>query len=382
MKVGRFQYLYILCFALLTSCIESYPPPIIDDDVSFLVIDGSVNSSDGSARVKLSRAVALSSTESIPPELNAIVSVEDTDGNVYPLSEVGDGLYEQSNLSIILSKKYRLNVRTSDNNDYQSDFTAIKPTPAIDSIHWAPSTTEAGINILVNTHDDTNNTRYYQWSFEETYEYESVYYAFLKYVDGEVVNIPLSEQTFRCWRTLPSTKILIGSSEKLNNDIIFNFPLNFIAKGSQKTIIKYSILVKQKALSREAYDYWLNLQKTTENLGSLFDPQPGKVTGNIHNITNPAEPALGYFDVGAAQEKRIFFKGIDLPEGLRSFKTIGSCYKDTVLVDALPQFSGTSGVLLDPITEGPVTLGYTYSSRSCSDCRVQGGTTTKPLFWQ
>src|SRR5436189_6381773 len=36
---------------------------------------------------------------------------------------------------------------------------------------------------------------------------------------------------------------------------------------SQKLVIKYSILAKQRAISRQAYDYWLNLQKTTESLG-------------------------------------------------------------------------------------------------------------------
>ncbi len=381
MKIGRFQYLYILlCFAFLTSCIESYPPPIIDDEVNFLVIDGSVNSTDGSAHVMLSRAVALSSTESSPPELNAQISVEDSEGNTYPLIEIGNGVYQQSNLTISLSKEYRLYVRTSDNSEYQSDFITIKQTPIIDSIHWEPSQTQVGIDILINTHDGSKKTRYYQWSFEETFEYEAVYYSYLKYENEEIVSIPLEEQTYRCWETLPSQKILIGSSDKLNEDIICNFPLTFIPKNSQKTIIKYSILVKQKALSREAYDYWLNLQKTTENLGSLFDPQPGQVTGNIHNINNPSDPVLGYFDVGSAQEKRIFIKGIDLPVELRSFKSQGNCVMDTVLIEDLPI---SAGALVHPIYGmGPSPIGYTYSSISCTDCRTQGGKTTKPTFWQ
>jgi hypothetical protein len=30
--------------------------------------------------------------------------------------------------------------------------------------------------------------------------------------------------------------------------------------------------VQQRALTKEAYDFWLQLKKTTESLGSLFDP--------------------------------------------------------------------------------------------------------------
>jgi hypothetical protein len=382
MKIIFFNRLSILfCFAFLIGCIESYPPPIIDDEVNFLVIDGFVNSKDGNARITLSRAVALSSTGSVPPELNAQVSIEDNDGNVYTLSETGDGVYQQSGLPILVSRQYKLHVKTADNHEYQSDFVTIKETPAIDSIHWKPSRTLPGIDILINTHDDSKNTRYYQWSFEETFEYEAPYNAYLKYENQEIVFIPQEEQTFRCWRVLPSQKILIGSSSQLNQDIIYNFPLSFIPKGSQKLTIKYSILVKQKALSREAYDYWLNLQKTTENLGSLFDPQPGRVRGNIRSVHHSNEPVLGYFDVASAQEKRFFLRASDLPDELRSFKSFGNCKIDTVLVEDLPNFD--SGALLNPVYQmGPQPIGYTYTFFSCADCQTQGGEITKPAYWQ
>ncbi len=382
MKVCRIYYLILLCAIVVTSCIESYPPPIINEEVNFLVIDGSVNTEDGSAQVKLSHAIPLSSNESFPPELNASVRLEDNDGNVYTLIETTAGNYAQSNLTLNPTKEYRLYVRTSNNTEYLSDFVTIKQTPPIDSINWAPSRTIEGIDILVNTHDDTKNTRYYQWTFEETFQYEAPYYTFLKYENGEVTSIPNEEQIFRCWRTLPSQKILIGSSEKLMQDIIYNFPITFIPKDSQKKIIKYSILVQQKALTREAYDYWLNLQKTTENLGGLFDPQPGRVTGNIHNISKPNAPVLGYFDVGAAQEKRFFLNASDLPEDLRNYKSYRNCAKDTVLVENLSELT-ISDLIIDPLYgQGPTPYAYTFSNLICTDCRQQGGVTTKPPFWE
>jgi len=366
----------------VTGCIESYPPPIINDEVNFLVIDGSVNTEDGSALVKLSHAIPLSSNEPFPPELNATVRLEDNDGNMYSLIETFGGNYEQSNLTLNDSKEYRLYVRTSNNTEYLSDFITIKQTPPIDSVNWAPSRTLEGIDIFVNTHDDSKNTRYYQWTFEETFQYEAPYYTFLKHQNGDIIPIPNAEQTFTCWRTLPSQKILIGSSEKLSQDIIYNFPLTFIPKGSQKAIIKYSILVKQKALTREAYDYWLNLQKTTENLGGLFDPQPGQVTGNIHNITNPNAPALGYFDVGAAQETRFFVDANDLPEDLRTYKSLGFCIKDTVLVADLSGLTSTDIIVDALYGNSTAPYGYTYSNSSCTDCRNQGGVSIKPSFWE
>jgi hypothetical protein len=388
MKVCRFSYIIPLCFVLVTSCIESYPPPIINEEVNFLVIDGSVNSADGSAEVKLSRAIPLSSTEPAPSEGNANVQLEDNDGNVYSLPETSKGVYSQSNLPLDATKQYRLYVRTSTNTEYRSDFVSIKQTPPVDSVHWTPSYNPEGIEILINTHDDSKNTRYYQWIFEETYEYEAPFYSYLRYnrAADVVEEIPSDEMTFRCWRTLPSQKILIASSDKLSQDIIYNFPITFIPTGSQKTIIKYSILVKQRALSRQAYDYWLNLQKTTENLGSLFDPQPGQVTGNIHNVTDPSAPALGYFDVGVVQEKRLFVDGKTLPDELRSYKDLGFCRKDdTVFVAVEPFISSlkSSDEIVDALYgNGTVPYAYTFSSFECTDCRYQGGTTTKPPYWQ
>lgn len=384
MKICRAVYPLILSLGILTTaCIEPYPPPVIDGDINYLVIDGSVDGLSGTANVVLTHAVPLSSTAPPPPELNANVTLEDNDGNTYPLMEIGDGVYTQSSLPIDASKQYRLLITTDNNSEYMSDFVTIKETPPIDSVTWAPTTQHDGIEIRVNTHDVTKNTRYYQWSYEETYQYEAPYYAYLRIEGEDVVPIPEEELTFNCWRTLESKNILIGSSERLNEDIISNFPIINIEKGSQKISVKYSILVKQRALSREAYDYWLNLQKTTENLGGLFDPQPGRVTGNIHNVNYPDYPVLGYFDIGASKEQRLFINSTEIPSDLRGYKYMGACEVDTVLLGDLPLFNSISSTILDPVQGmGPFIIGYRFTSNSCADCRDQHGTTTKPPFWQ
>jgi hypothetical protein len=286
------------------------------------------------------------------------------------------------NLPISSANEYRLYIKTSDNNEYQSDFQPIKPTPPIDSIYWDPNQDPEGITIFVDTHDDSKNTRYYKWTFDETYEYEAPFYTYLKYHNNEVVNIPENEGTFLCWKTLQSHKILVGTSDRLIQDVIRKFPLTSISKGSQKLINKYSILVKQSAISRSAYDYWVSLQKTTESLGSLYDPQPGQVMSNIYNINDPKVPVLGNFDLGTSRQARIFISKFELPENLRTIKYTGHCLKDTVFVRDLPDFNGS--VLVDPIYSetSPNPIAYTYSGLSCTDCRTQGGVTTKPSFWK
>lgn len=377
---------HILIFLLLLTglgCVEDYPPPVANEAVDFLVVDGSIDGSTGAVEVKLSRAIPLASDETPPPELNAQLQIEDADGMVYPMSHFGNGVYRNDNITINNNKQYRLSIRRQDGREYFSEYVSMKPTPPIDSVVWRPNQFRDGIQILVNTHDDSNSTRYYQWTFVETYEYTAPFFSFYKYENGEVASRQPSEYTNRCWQTLTSKKIIIGSSGELNSDIISNFIVNEVTNSSQKVVIKYSILVRQRALTKEAYTYWLNLQKTTENLGGLFDPQPGRVNGNISNVNSPGEPVIGYFDIGAIQEKRIFIENRDLPEGMRPWKDMMGCLADSVAVDDVAEVGQVAGLsFVNAIVEGITTVGYTYSTNFCTDCRLQGGTLTKPLFWE
>ena len=70
----------------------------------------------------------------------------------------------------------------------------------------------------------------------------------------------------------------------------------------------YSINVKQYALSHEAYLFFEKIKKNTEQLGSIFDPQPSELQGNIHCITNPAETVVGYVDISEEKVQRNFYQ--------------------------------------------------------------------------
>lgn len=381
MRISNLLFYFLII--LVSGCIEEYPPPIVDGEVDFLVVDGAINSATGEVEVKITRAVALASMEAPLPELNAQLHIKDTDGNQYQLIEEGDGYYHLSNIPIESTKAYQLTIKRSDGREYSSAFVTAKQTPLIDSVTWAPTRLQDGIQIRVNTHDDTSNTRYYYWSFVETYEYTSPFLSLYKYENEMVVNIPREDYVNRCWQTLSAQSIRIATSELLANDIIRDFVVNEIPVGSQKLAIHYSILVQQRALSKEAYTYWLNLQNTTENLGSLFDPQPGKVNGNIININDTNEPVIGYFDVGEVQEKRLFIKSSDLPENLRTGRDLMGCELDSVSLNNVGNVGKVTGLsLVYGIVEGISLVGYTYSRVVCTDCRLQGGTTTKPLFWE
>src|SRR5688572_4815166 len=264
----RSTSVYLMLVAL-TGCIEPYNPPAITDPIDILVVDGFLNSTDSSATVRLSKATPLASGEGQVPELNASVRIEDEAGNFLPLTEIGEGNYFATNLTVNSALKYRLFVATNSRKEYVSDYVDVKITPAIDSISFGKSVQRDGLAIYVHAHDPTNNTRYYQWIYDETWEYTAGYYSSLEIKGGMV--FPQDENIYQCWNSRPSTEINISSNTQLTNDVIRNFQLQFIPRGSQKISRKYSLEVQQRALTKEAYDFWLQLKKTTESLGGLFD---------------------------------------------------------------------------------------------------------------
>ncbi len=375
-RLGCRTLIYPLLILAVTSCLEPYNPPAITETVDILVVDGFVNSTDHSATVQLSKATPLGDNVTPVPELNASVRVEEENGTSFTLIEEGQGRYVLGNMNLNPSKKYRLYILTNREKQYFSDYVDLKASPEIDSITWGLNRDADGIIIFANTHDDTNKTKYYQWTFDETWEYTSQYFAALKIENGAVVPQPVNIS--RCWITKSSTEIRIAASVQLNEDVIRDFPLMFIQKGSQRISKRYSILVHQRALTKEAYDFWTQLKKTTEGLGGLFDPLPAQVLGNIYSADDSAEPVLGYFSGGNVSEKRMFINFEDLPTELKRYQTL-FCPVDSILVS---EVASHPNVLLIGSYGQPFTVGYTTSSAStCLDCRDGGGVIIRPDFW-
>jgi len=374
------NYITLVCTILfvVSGCIEPYQPPPILEDVDILVVDGYLNSTDGSATVRLTHANTLSNQNKPEPEQNAAVAIRTEDGSSYPLIEQDSGTYILTGLNIDPAAQYQLSVRTSDEEEYLSDYVPIKQSPAIDSITWEAE--DDGVNILVNAHDATGSTRYYRWDYVETWQYHAAISSDFILIDKQPVYRADSDRIYTCWRTVPSTKISIASSIRLAEDVIRDYPITFLSKGSSKVSVKYSILVKQRAISKAEFDFWGQLKKTTEDVGGLFDPLPSQVPGNIHNLSNPSAPVLGYFSAGAAYEARFFLSYYDLPDHLRKPSRETGCTPDTIMLADLQNLLG-SEIIGTAVYSGPFVIGYTRSSPRCADCRVQGGTVKKPAFW-
>ena len=181
----------------------------------------------------------------------------------------------------------------------------------------------------------------------------------------------------KCWNTVNSTNINLGSSEKLSEDLIY-LPLIYIEPGSEKLSVLYSINVRQYALSHEAYLFFQKIKKNTEQVGSIFDAQPSELQGNIHCLTNPAEIVVGYVDISEEKIQRIFISNAELP---------GWDYRTRcafITIDNNPDSIQKYGTGLYPTVPVSVGLGIkTFNAtpeESCMNCTLTGSN-VRPSYW-
>lgn len=378
--------LLVCLLGLLGSCITPFESKAEEAKQRYLVVDGFINSS-GVTAIALSRTLPLPA-KTASPETKAVLFIEQEAGPRYALRETTAGTYTSQPLVLSPTARYRLAIRTSAGQDYASGFQVAQFTPAIDSVTWRAS--DRGLQLYVNTHDDNSRARHFRREYQETWEFTSVEFSMLVYTPA-MLDLR-KDDIYHCWRSENSTAIRVSNSVSLNQNIISQFPLSLLPPNSQKLRYKYSILVRQYALTPEEFAYWDLLRKNTETLGTLFDPLPSQLTGNVLNLNDPQDLALGFVGIHSETSQRIFVSRGQLPRTWRPLTGYEDCTRIDTFTRGVPGF-GLPGKpvtffntpLYTPINEiykgTGVFFGYTYSSTDCVDCRKRG-TNVRPPFWQ
>ena len=375
---------------MAVACKEKYVSPVTSPATGYLVVEGVVNSGPGNTNIRLTRTSKLGD-RTIIFEKNAQVKVEGENNVAYTLLEKTTGNYSADNLNLPNNQKYRLRIKTTGGKEFLSSFVEVKKNPPIDTVSWKRE--DEGLQLYIQTHDDQNNTRYYQWEYTETWEFHSPYQPILKY---KITNCsgrgcPRWEVVYRdsttysydptivtCWQSDFSTSLLLGSTIKLEKDIVY-LPLGFIPPKSWKLGVLYSINVKQYSWTKEGYEFLEKMKKNTEVTGSVFDPQPSELKGNIRSVSDSTEPVIGFFNICNIEQKRFWIRNSDVP---------GWGYKpDCEEIDVANNSDSIQAYASNKAPVYPTLFSMTnqilrFSAvpLECADCRLKG-TNVKPLFW-
>jgi hypothetical protein len=386
---GRSIYVYILSVGVASaSCKKPYAPEITSGTNSLLVVEGVIDPGNDSTFISLSHTVKISDTVKTAAERGATVAVESSSAT-RTLTEISPGVYSALPLNLDTTQQYHLRIKLANGKEYMSDYEKPKLTPPIDTITYTIK--DASLQINASAHDPSNSTHYYRWDYSEAWRFNSKFYSSFKVVNGIIYPRLPAEDIFSCFSGAKSSRIVLGSSVKLAQDVISNVPVTTINSSSEKISIRYSILIKQYALTKQAFAFYENLKKNTEQLGSIFDALPSEVGGNVHNTANPVEPVIGYVGVSTVQSKRIFIDKEDLP-GSWLTQYPYDCREDTTLFyNPKTKLPEVKAFILTNLTlptqtiraNAPDTtlLGYFRTDFICGDCTLRG-TKKRPTFWK
>ncbi len=387
MQVIRLILVYV-GLSLLVGCIYEYNPDL-EGSSNALVINGKVTDQEGYQYIEISRSFAPYDPDNKRPVSGYSVEIQDDEGNSFPGAEMEPGLYgcwmDQEYLAPGIS--YRLIVTNEQGNLYVSDFEELLPCPDIDSISYEiqeketeiPDNSYLGLQFFANTDCSGEYAKNFRWEMEETWEYHARY-DIGAYYDGRIRDLDhIIYDYFYCWQSKRILSLYTYSTQNLNSGLIRNYPLNFVSNQSDRLSFKYSLLVKQLSLSLVAYEYLNTLEKQSKQSGELYESQPAQIQGNIHPQDDGGEPVLGLFYTTSVKEKRIFVR----PD-IVTWRP--DCEPYGLSATELHDYLGSFGPNRYPIylyfeDIGPFRV-YDFANQECFDCRLRGGTTERPDFWE
>ena len=185
-----------------------------------------------------------------------------------------------------------------------------------------------------------------------------------------------------------SNETLTGSTESLHENRIVNQQFFEGNPADDRFSVLYCITVFQKAISKEAHEYYQNKTKLDKEMGGLFTPQPSEVKGNITCITDPSKKVIGYVEtVKNISQKRTFLYREQIT---RPRTRVEDC--TLIPYDSVPNYvsSYSKNIYMDFYKMGyrpalgphPFERHPEYWAKaSCTDCRENGGTKDRPDFW-
>ncbi|GET34371.1 hypothetical protein PbJCM13498_32340 [Prolixibacter bellariivorans] len=386
MRVNK-KYILLLAISLIGAiafqqCVEPFTPEIKKYS-NLLVIDGTLTDELGKQVITVSRTSSYNDDEYIA-ENGCTITVMDDQGNIYPYVGKGNGKYEAEFYrgDLEYGRAYMLRVISNDGEVFESNYETLMPAPRIDSVtavYGSKVTVELpdglnGYQFFVNASDPSGNTRYYRWSMEETWEYRAPYRVSYMW-NGTLHDFSFADDRSRCWKTAEIPGIYTGTTRNFSKNVLRNIKLNYVSTLTERLKWRYSLLVREYALSVEAYEFWSGLEEQTQETGGLYESQPYMVKGNITCMSNPNEAVLGFFSASGVTKKRIFVD--PPPEDVNDLE----CPGDTISI--------FNPLLSYPESSYPVYLFEEKGSgimvtaeRRCFDCLERDGTNIEPDFWK
>lgn len=381
----------ILLFFPIKSCIEEFSPGTLSFEDA-IVIEATITNELKQQKILVSRAFRLE--EKFGSEPNATVKV--SSGNeTFSFSESKSGEYlSDREFKAEPDKEYTLSVITSGGKKYVSKKVQLtQSTSSIENVYARRELSSEGIDgvgIYVDSFDATENSTYYAYEYEETYQIIAPFWnpweleivsenpIVLRIVEMESEAKERQEGRVCYSNTNYSKGRLLTSTKGFSEDRVSEFLVKFIPEDNISLSSRYTLLVRQFTQTQESFQFTKILNEFSSIESLLSQIQTGFINGNIFGSEN--ELVVGFFEVSAVTEKRLFFNRSDVLEN--SFFWGSECNIKSYTKEEVTSRVKANSVKF--ITEEVLENGtnvYKVVQRVCGDC-TKLASSIKPDFWE
>ncbi len=309
------HYYFLLLILACSACIREFTfepsePPFL------LVVDGRITTNDGKQTLRISRTTTYGSQVTDPVTGASVRLLDDLGVSIsYYETPESPGLYRIDRFKGQPGRQYHIEIRLSDERSYRSEPELLPEVVEADTLTYSTTfenfQNQSGtiqdkwfMNVFVqSTLQPQEKGPFLRWEVETVHNFI------------EVLGLLPPPRPYICYITKihnPQDILLFDGSgisaaqtiEKQVGRKRINWELDW----------KHYFNVYQHSLSEKAYRYWLNIRAITAQSGTIFDPPPAPVRGNIYNIDDEDELVLGYFGASAVDTIRLVTFGPDFGE--------------------------------------------------------------------
>lgn len=308
-------------FMAITSCTTPYNYKTTEFE-NAIVVEATITNELKKQEIKLSRTYRFEDEGPIF-ESGAAVTITDDLGTVYGFDEEDGSYFSAATFKALPDRTYQLHIKTKDGKSYSSSVEKLTTETNLEDVVTNVTTKEGvvGVEIKAKSYDPTKTSKYYRYEYDETYKIIAP-----KWTPFEAITVPKNsgptpgdlviknrtKEVRICYSNKKSDDIIITNTNDLTEDRV-DFQVRFIPSTNYIIANRYSILVKQFVQNLSAHTFYQTLKEISGGSGSLLSQnQPGFLAGNIKSDTDSAEKVIGFFDVSAYSEKRIFFNFSDV----------------------------------------------------------------------
>jgi hypothetical protein len=352
----KFLRLFLILFLLSDACVDRYQLP---EKLSGprLVVDGMITDQPGPATIVLSESLDINTNvNKTSPIRGATVFIHDDAGNKELLQEVSAGVYKTSGVALkgVVGRKYHTTIRIAE-KEYISDPQELFPAGTISDAYFTAEENvindgdltkpQDAVTILINAHGTSGYPNLFRWRWSSTYEVQTFPELRTKFEGRPPVQVPdpipcsgyvagvgpggiQKVDTCTCcfcWVDETSTRAMISDNQYAENDSFAGVHVAKLPIDPWRFSFKYLIRIEQLSVSEKVYDFWKLVKTQQEGEGSLFQPNAGKVKGNIRSLSDPEEEVLGIFSVSAITTKELAIERKQIPFAIQRDMVAASC---------------------------------------------------------